>query len=122
MLEGVGVIRLLTIQDCNRLGYLVARHMMVADDEVDSSLARVLDLINRFDAAVQSDDQCAAFLLRVVDSAERYAIALGVAVGDVVVDVGVERAEEAVHECDGCCAIYVVVAVDEYFFAAVNCA
>ena len=62
--------------------------MVVADNDINAFASRISDLLHRFDTAVECDNQIASLCRCVVDALGRDTIALGVAVGDVVVDFG----------------------------------
>ena len=62
--------------------------MMVADDDINAFAGSISDLLNRLDTAVEGDDERTSLLRCVVNTLLGYAIALGIAVGDVVVDCG----------------------------------
>ena len=117
MLVGIGVVGTLCVEDGYGGGQLVARHV-VADDEVDAFLLGVGYLVGSLDAAVEHDDEADARLAGIVDALPRDAVAVFVAVGDVVVDVAVELLQEAVDQCHGGASVHVVVAIDEDAFLA----
>ena len=93
-------------------GQLVVGHVVVADDEVHAALVGVGHLVDGFDAAVERDDECDATADGVVDALERDAVALIVAVGDVVFDRRGVGAEEFVDQRHGRCAVHVVIAIN----------
>ena len=91
LLERIRVIRLLAVQHGYRLRMFVTGHVVVADDKVYSSLARVLYFVCRLDTAIQCDDQRASLLLRIIHATERYAVTFRISVGNVIVDIRIER-------------------------------
>ena len=86
--------------------------MVVADDDIDALVAGVAHFLHGLNAAVQGDDQGVAVLVSPVDALVGDAVALVVAVGYVVLDVGVEIAYEGVHQGDGRSPVHIVVSVD----------
>ena len=87
---------------------------MIADDEVDSMLARMGDFDVGLYATVENDDEFNTLTCEIVDGFRRNAISLLVAGGDEIVDVGVEILEILVDKRDGSGAVDVVVAVYHY--------
>ena len=94
--------------------------MVVTDDEIDAERVGVLHLIDRFDTAVECDDEGAAFLFGGVDSFGRDTIALGVTVGDIIDEVVRLGLEEGVHECDRRGAVHIVIAIDHDPFVGID--
>lgn len=88
-------------------------HMMVADDEVDAFLAGIGYLFDGLDAAVEHDDEPHARGTGVIDALDGHAVAFLVAVGDVVVDVGIILLQKTVDERHGRAAVDVVVSIDQ---------
>ena len=87
--------------------------MVVADDEVDAQAFGVSDFLHCLDAAVEHDDEFHTGLVSVVHTFVRHSVAVFVAVGDVVVDVGAVLVEEFIDECHRRDTVHIVVAVDE---------
>ena len=112
---GVTVVAALGVENghCGRQGSV--GHVVVANDEVDAALFGIGHLVDGLDAAVEHDDEFHATLGRIVNAFVRHAVTLVVAVGNVVLDLGVELAQKAVDEGHGCATIYVVVAIDHDF-------
>ena len=112
VLEGVGRVAPLGVEygHCGRQFFV--RLVVVADDEVDAPLLGVCYLVDGLDAAVEHDDEFHTCLCCVVYALSAYSVSLALAVGYVVVDVGIELLQKLVHQCDGCAAVDVVVAVD----------
>ena len=98
----------------------VIRHVMVADDKVYTALARILHFVGRLDAAVQSYDQRASLLLGIIHSTERYAVSLGVTVGNIIVDVRIEGAQEPIHQCHSRSAVHIIITVYQYLLAVIH--
>ena len=98
----------------------VTGHVVVADDKVYSSLARVLYFVCRLDTAIQCDDQRASLLLRIIHTAERYAVTFRIPVGNVIVDIRIECTQESVHKCHSRCAVHIIIAVDKYLLPIVH--
>ena len=55
------------IQHGDRIRQCVVRHMMVADDKIDSQLLGIFDLFDGFDTAVERDHQRDSVFPGVVD-------------------------------------------------------
>ena len=91
---------------------------MIADDYVDAERVGVGHFLDRFDAAVQDDHQFDPRGGRVVYATLREAVALVVAVGDIVADVGAVMAQETVDHRHGRAAVHVIVAEHENALAA----
>ena len=117
-LERVGVVRPLRVERRHGTRQFVVRHVVVTDDEVNAQLLGVCYLLHRLDATVEDDDEFHPRLLRILQSFVADAIPLVVAVGDVIVDVGVELSQKFVHQRDGRASIHVVVAIDQYALLA----
>lgn len=120
MLERVGVVGSLRVEDSHGWRQFFVWHVVVADDEVDAERLGVGYLFNSLDAAVEDDDELHAGLLGVVDAFLAYAVTFVVAIGDVILDVGVELLYELIHQCYRSASVHVVVAVDEYAFLAAH--
>ena len=101
----------LGVEDGGGGGQGLIRQMVVADDDIDALVLGIADFLHGFDAAVEGDDQGVAVLPGPVDALVGDAVALVVAVGDVVFDVGVEIAYEGVHQGYSRGTVHVVVSV-----------
>ena len=111
MLEGVFVVGPLWVEDGGSRRHLVVRHMMVADDEVDADALGVLYFSYRLDSAVENDNQAYSCLPGVFDALAAHPISLVVAVGNVVVDIGVILLQEFVDQCHGRASVHIVVTI-----------
>ena len=116
VLVGIGVVKAFGVEDGGGRGQLIVRHVVVADDEVDTLFLGIRHLFHGLDAAVQHDDQLHARLRSIIHSFHRHAVALVVAVRNVIVDVGVILLDELVDQCHGRSAVHVIVAIDQYSF------
>lgn len=85
---------------------------MIADYKIDATCFGILYFLDCFDAAVEDNDEFDAGFGSFVDNALRYAIALVVSGRYVVLYLAVEILEIAVHQCDGCRAVNVIVSID----------
>ena len=85
--------------------------MVVAYDEVDTHAFGVGHLFHGLDATVEGDNQFHTCLLSIVDAFYRDTISLAVAVGDVEVDVAVERLQIRIDKCDGRGAVHIVITI-----------
>ena len=87
--------------------------MVVADDEVDAQLLGIGNLFDCLYAAVEDYNQLHACFPGIVYAFAAHSVALVVAVGDVVVDVGVELAQKLIHQRYCRATVHIVVAVDK---------
>ena len=115
VLVGIGAVVALGVEAGGGLRQCVARRVVVADDEVDAEAARVFDLLDGLDAAVERYHEGAAGAVGVVDALGRDAVSFVVSVGNVEVEpVDVEmRAQERVDQRHRCGPVHVIVAVDQ---------
>ena len=86
---------------------------MITDDEVYAKTLGIFYLLDGLDATVKDDDKFDTRLVRKVDSLLAHSISLVIAVGDVVVDVGIELLQELKDQSNGGAAIHIVVAIDQ---------
>ena len=68
--------------------------------------------VDGLDAAVEDYEEFHIGLLGILDALTRHSVALFVAVGDVVVDVGIVFLQESVYQCHGRHAVDIIVAID----------
>ena len=119
LFERIAAVLAFHVQHRHGLWYLVARRVVVAYDEVYMALGGICHFVHRLDAAVQCDDQIAAFLLRGVYAFKRDTVSLAVAVGYIVDDIVGLGTQKRVHQCHGRCAVHVIVAVYHDAFVSV---
>ena len=81
----VAAIVALRVEDGGGRRQLRTGGMVVANDEVDTLLYGLADGIMGFDAAIEADNQVEALLCRPLYAGCRYPVALGIAVGHVIV-------------------------------------
>ena len=112
MLEGIGVVRTLGVKYGNSGGHHFIGYMVVTNNEVYAKRFGIAYLLNGLDATVEDDNELHTCLIRVFHSLVTHTVSLVIAVGDVVVDVGVELLEKLVHQCHGSTAVYVIVSID----------
>ena len=111
MLKRIGGVFTLRIQDGHgRRQYLVG-HMMIADDEVYAEFLGICYLFYGLDATVEHYNQFDTGLLGIFYSLSADAITLFLAVGDVVVDIGIELLQEFIDQCYRRTPVDVVVAI-----------
>ena len=113
MLEWEWVIRSFGVEYGHSRWHHVVWNVMVADDEVYAKAFGIFYLLDGLDAAIEDDDEFNTCLLRKVYSLLAYSIALVIAVGDIVVDIGIELLQKLIHQCYSRAAVYVVIAVNE---------
>ena len=118
MLERIGVVSPLRVENRHSVRQRLIGHMMVADDEVDAETLGIGDHVVRLDATVEDDDQLHPRLVGIVDAFLAHAIPLVVAVGDIIIDVRIELLQKLVHQCHGGAAVDIVVTIDEHALLA----
>ena len=118
MLEGVGVILALGVEDGHGRRHHLVGHMMVADNKVYALFLRIGYLLDGLDAAIEDDNKFHTSLLGIVYSFLTHTISLIVAVRDIIFNVGIETLQEFVHQRNSRAPIYIVVAVHHDTFLA----
>ena len=83
MLIRIDRIRALGIQYGDSVRQSGVRHMVVANNKVDAFLLGVLDLLDRFDTAIQRDNQRHAVLGGIIDTLVRDTVPLVVSIWDI---------------------------------------
>ena len=111
---GVGIVVVAPLRVENGHGgrQFFVRHVVVANDEIDAQFFGVGNLFNCLDAAVEHDDEAHATFGRKIHPLFRYTISLFVAIGNVVVDVGIVLTDELIDQSHRCHAVHIVVAID----------
>ena len=89
MFERIGVVFSFGVQNSGSLWHFLIRHVMVADDEVYAQLFGVFNFFYRLYSTVEYYYQSHTRFVGEVDTLTAHSISLVVAVGNVVVDVGV---------------------------------
>ena len=87
VLEGVGIVGTLGVQNGCGIGHRLIWHMVVADDEVDTQALCIGYFVDSLDATVENNNQSHAGVACILQSLSAHAVAFVVAVGDVVIDV-----------------------------------
>ena len=113
MLEWEGVVGSLRVEDSHSRWHHLVRNVVITDDEVYAKTLGIFYLLDGLDATVKDDDKFDTRLVRKVDSLLAHSISLVIAVGDVVVDVGIELLQELKDQSNGGAAIHIVVAIDQ---------
>ena len=122
MLIRISIILTLCVQDGHGRRQHIVRHMMVTDNEIDATLTGIRNLVHSLDAAIEHDNQFHTRFRCIVHSLAGYAIALFVAVGDVIVYVGIVLLEKPVHQSNGRAAVNIIIAIDQNtLFTAKRC-
>ena len=114
MLERIGVVSTLGIEYCHGIGKRVVRHVVVADDEIYAKALGVGYHVIGLDAAVENDDELHARLMGIVNAFLAHAVAFVVAVGNVIVDIGVKLLQELIDQCHSRATVNIVVAINEH--------
>ena len=86
---------------------------MVANDEVDAETLCIGYLFNGLDATVKNNDELYARLLGIVNALLAYTISLIVAIGNIILDVGVELLYKLIHQRYRRASVYVVIAIHQ---------
>ena len=118
MLERIAIVCALRVENGNSRRHHIVGHMMVADDEVDTLFFGIRYFVDSFDAAVEDYNKLHTLLLGIVDTLAAHSVALFIAVGNVVFDVGIELLQELVYQSHSGTSVYIVVAIDEYTLLA----
>ena len=118
MFERIAIVCALRVEDGNSRRHHIVGHMMVADDEVDTLFLGISYFVDSFDAAVEDYNKLHTLLFGIVDTLAAHSVALFIAVGNVVFDVGIELLQELVYQSHSGTSVYIVVAIDEYTLLA----
>ena len=86
--------------------------MMVADNKVNAYAFGVSNLVDCLDTAIENDNQFHTCFQSVVYSFFAHPITLFIAVGDVIIHIGIELLQKLVHQCYGRASVNVVVAIN----------
>ena len=118
LVEGVGAIVPLGIQDGYGLRNLLGRKMVVANDEIDPLTLCIDNLLGSLDSAVQGDDQRDTLAGGVINTLARNTVSLRVAVGDIEREVFVsDLAQELVDQSHRSGSIHVIISVHHNLLA-----
>ena len=117
MLEGIGAVRPVGVDDGHSGGELLFALVMVGDDKIHAERCGVGRFLHTRDAAVDRDDQRHAGLCKGADGVAAEAVAFFNAAGDVHRHIRSARAEIIGEKTGGGDAVYVVVAEDRELFA-----
>lgn len=90
LFERIRVVGALGVEDGHSGRHLLIGHMVVADDEVDTQRLGIGDLLDSLYAAVKNDHQFHACPLGILQSFATDAVALIVAIRDIIVYIGIE--------------------------------
>ena len=90
MLEGVGRVFTLRIQNGHCIGQFIIGHVMVTDNEIDAQRFRIGDFIDCLNAAIQHNNEFDTLFSCIVQSLLADTIAFLVTVGNIVFNVGIE--------------------------------
>ena len=91
--------------------HLFIGDVMVADNEVDAQRFGVSYFVDGLNSAVEDDNKLYARLVGIIYAFATNAVAFFVAVGYVILDVGVELLKEFIHEGNRCASVDIVVAI-----------
>ena len=86
---------------------------MVANDEVDTLLFCIGNFFDGFDAAIKYDDKLHACLVGIIHTLFGYSVTLIIAVGNIIIDVGVELLQKLVDQRNGSRSIHIIISVDK---------
>ena len=121
MLEGVGVVFALRVENGGSRRHHLVGDVVVANDEVDAKTLGIGYFVDCLDTAIENDNEFHTGFLGKVYSFLAHAISLVIAVGDIVVDVRIELLEKLVYQCYSCAPVDIVVAIDHNAFFAPHC-
>ena len=105
-------------RDDGTVGQLVAGTVMVGDDHVEAELACAPHLVDGCDAAVDGEDEPAAFFGETLERAAADAVPLVEAAREMPLDLGAELAQDPQGQDGGADSVDVVVAVHADAFPA----
>src|ERR1700749_538517 len=94
--------------------------MMIANYKINAFGIGIRYLLNRFDAAIQRYNQAEPIVCRIVYTLCGYAISFPVTIRNIIFQVIIMLVEETVNQSNRCCAIHIVIAIDQYFFTGGN--
>ena len=112
MLKGIAVVGAFGIEDGHCRWHCLVGHMVVANDEIDAQLLGVGNFVDGLDAAVQNDDELHARLPCILNAFAAHPVALVVAVGNVVIDIRIEQAQEFIDQGHRRAAIHIIIAIN----------
>ena len=118
MRVGIFVVNAFGIEYGNSFRQLIIGLVVVADDEVNAFLLGIAYHIDCLDAAIERNDQFNAYAIGVINTLLRNTISIVITVGDIVIQRGIETAQEAIDQRHGTGAIDIIVSVDENMFLA----
>ena len=108
----IRIIQALGIQNgYGRWKHLI-RHMMVADDKVDSFLFGIGDFLYSLYAAIEYNNKSYTGFGGIVHSFFRNTIPLVVTVGYIIVKVRIELLNKLVDQCYRSSAVYVIISIN----------
>ncbi len=120
-LEGVGIARFDRVEDGHGFREDGPGFMVVADDHVEPGFARVGDLLDRGDAAIDGDEHADAPGDGVVDSLPGNPVPFLQAIGDVVLDLSAHLLQEQIQHSGAVRSVDVIVAEHEEAFSGLQC-
>ena len=111
MFEGIGGILTLGIEDGDGIRQFVIRYVMVTHNKVDAKRLGITDFIDCLDAAIEHNNKFDVFLCSRIQRFLTDTIAFLIAVGNVVLNVGIELLQELVHQSYRRTSVDIVVAI-----------
>ena len=128
VLVWIRAIAALHIEYCHRIRKRITRRMVVANDHIYTLTIGICHFLHGLDTTVKGDNQVTSLFSSVVNSLRGDTIALRIAIGYIVVDIGrlaigdwrLDTLQKTVHECHCRGTIHIVVAVNEDFLILGN--
>ena len=120
MRVGIAVVAAFGVENshCRRQHFV--GHVVVADDEINAEFFGISYFLIGLDAAVEHNDEAHSHFGRKLHTLARHAITLVIAVGDVVVDVGIVVMDKLIDQSHRSHSVHVVVAIDHNPLFACN--
>ena len=112
MLERVGGVLTLRVEDGHSGWQFIIRHVMITHDKVNAQRLGVSYLLDCLYATVKHNNQFNTFFRCIVQSLDTDTIALIVTVGNIVFNMGIELLQKLVHQSYRRTSINIVVAID----------
>src|SRR5690606_20686996 len=100
----------------HRIGQSIAGEVMVADNEIDASLAGIVHFVQRLDAAIQCDNQRKPIFRSVVNPLSGNTISFGISIGQIKLQARVELPEKTIDNGYSGRSIHIIITINKYLF------
>ena len=119
MLEGKRIVWPLGIENGHGGWHHFVGNMMVTDDKIYAKTFGIGYFLDGLDATIENDNEFDTCLMSEFYPLLAYSISFHVAVGNIVIYVGIELLQKLVHQCYRRATVYVIVAINQdAFFSA----